>query len=65
MINDPVLSYLYMEVRKMKETRKKAFALTVRLNGLGIVGFNNHFLFLRNNKIIPVNRAEQPAKNVG
>lgn len=45
--------------KKIKDSRKKAMALSVKLSGLGIIGFANHRNDKTGKKIIAVNRPEQ------
>ena len=49
-------------VKKIKDNRKKAIALSVKLSGLGIIGFANHRNDKTGKKIIPGNRPEPNAK---
>lgn len=46
-------------VRKLKDAGKKATALSVKLSGLGVIGFSNYYGNRKDKKIISVNRHEQ------
>lgn len=46
-------------VIKLKDAGKKAITLSVKLSGLGIIGFANHRNDKTGKKIIAVNRPEQ------
>ena len=49
-------------VKKLSKSGKKAMALSVKLSGLGIVGFVNYRNDKIGKKIIAVNRPEQPSR---
>ena len=49
-------------VKKLSKSRKQAMALSVKLSGLGIIGFANYRNDKTGKKIIGVNRPEQNAK---
>ena len=49
-------------VKKIRESRKKAMALSVKLSGLGIIGFANHRNDKTGKKIMAVNRPEQHSR---
>ena len=46
-------------VKKLKENRKKAIALSVKLSGLGVIGFSNYHGNRKDKKMISVNEPEQ------
>ena len=49
-------------VKKLSKSGKKAMALSVKLSGLGIVGFVNHRNDKIGKKIIAVNMPEQNSR---
>jgi hypothetical protein len=49
-------------IKKLSKSGKKAMALSVKLSGLGIIGFANHKNDKTGKKIIALNRPDQNIK---